>query len=154
MMEKLHILDLDKLKITTVKQWCVNFTYDGVQYFIHDDSDEDRCMGLYKKPKCNCSERVNGKITLEYPSEFIKLKYGKRNHNHAVYSDKYNINYSQIDKEYFAIRLTKIGFADGIMEQKVKEYEIEKLQRQIDKKQEEIDRLKEKINEITLDKKD
>ena len=39
MMEKLHILDLDKLKITTVKQWCVNFTYDGVKYFIHDDSD-------------------------------------------------------------------------------------------------------------------
>ena len=44
MIEKIHITDLDKLKITTVKQWCVNFTYDGVQYFIHDDSDEDRCM--------------------------------------------------------------------------------------------------------------
>jgi hypothetical protein len=151
-MEKLHILDLDKLKITTVKQWCVNFTYDGVQYFIHDDSDEDRCMGLYRKSKCNSSKRINGAITLGYPSEFIKLKYGKRNHNHAVYSDKYNINYNQIDKEYFAIRLTKIGFADGIMKNKVKEYEIEKLQKQIDKKLEEIEKLKKNIK-IILDKK-
>ena len=136
-MEKLYTIDLDKLKITTVKQWCVNFTYDGVQYFIHDDSDNDIYMRLYRKPKCNSSERIkiiNGTITLEYPSEFIKLKYGKRNHNHAVYSDKYNINYNQIDKEYFVIRLTKIGFADGIMEQKVREYDIDKLQKQIDKK--------------------
>src|SRR5574344_1922206 len=116
MMEKLHIIDLDKLKITTVKQWCVNFTYDGVQYFIHDDSGEDRCMGLYRKPKC-------------YPSEFIKLKYGKRNHNHAIYSDKYNVNYNQIDKEYFAIKLTEIGFADSITEQKIREYNVDKLQK-------------------------
>jgi len=151
-MKKLHILDLDKLKITTVKQWCVNFTYDGVKYFINDDSDEDRCMGLYRKPKYNSSERINGTITLEHPSEFIKLKYGKRNHNHSVYSDKYNINYNQIDKEYFAIRLTKIGFADGIMEQKVREYDVDKLQKQIDKKLEEIEKLKENIK-IILDKK-
>ena len=149
-MKKIHITDLDKLKITTVKQWCVNFTYDGVQYFIHDDSDEDRCMGLYKKPKCNYSERMNGKITLEYPSEFVKLKYGKI--NHSSYYDKYNINYGQIDKEYFAMKLTKIGFADGIMEQKVREYDVNKLQKQIDKKLEEIEKLKEKIK-IILDKK-
>lgn len=102
---------------------------------------------MYRKSKCNSSKRINGTITLEHPSDFIKLKYGKRNHNHTIYSDKYNINYNQIDKEYFAIKLTEIGFADSIMENKVKEYEI-------DKKQEEIDRLKEKINEITLDKKD
>ena len=154
-MEKLYTIDLDKLKITTVKQWCVNFTYDGVQYFIHDDSDNDIYMRLYRKPKCNSSERIkiiNGTITLEYPSEFIKLKYGKRNHNHAVYSDKYNINYNQIDKEYFVIRLTKIGFADGIMEQKVREYDIDKLQKQIDKKLEEVEKLKANIK-IILDKK-
>ena len=150
MIEKIHITDLDKLKITTVKQWCVNFTYDGVQYFIHDDSYEDRCMGLYKKPKCNCSERINGKITLEYPSDFIKLKYGKnRTRDHWK---NYVINYNQIDKEYFAIRLTKIGFADGIMEQKVREYDVDKLQKQIDKKLEEIEKLKANIK-IILDKK-
>lgn len=127
MMEKLHIIDLDKLKITTVKQWCVNFTYDGVQYFIHDDSDEDRCMGLYRKPKCNSSERTNGMITLEHPSDFIKLKYGKR--KHTSYYNKYNVNYNQIDKEYFAIRLTEIGFADSITEQKIREYNVDKLQK-------------------------
>lgn len=150
MIEKIHITDLDKLKITTVKQWCVNFTYDGVQYFIHDDSDEDRCMGLYRKPKCNSSERINGKITLDYPSEFIKLKYGKIRHSN--YYNKYIINYNQIDKEYFVMKLTEIGFACGLMENKVKEYEIEQIQKQIDRKLEEIEKLKANIK-IILDKK-
>ena len=151
MMEKLYIIDLDKLKITTVKQWAINFTYDDIQYFIHDDSDEDRCMGLYRKPKCNSSKGLNGKITLDYPSDFIKLKYGKIRHSN--YYNKYIINYNQIDKEYFVMKLTEIGFACGLMENKVKEYEIEQIQKQIDRKLEEVNRLKEKINKIILDKK-
>ena len=68
---------------------------------------------------------LNGIITLEHPSEFIKLKYGKRKHTN--YYNKYNISYNQIDKEYFAIKLTEIGFADSIMEQKIREYNVDKL---------------------------
>lgn len=69
-MNKLNITDLDKLKITKVKSWVVHFIYDGQKYFLHDDSDEDRCTGLYKK---------NGKnIELIYKYCFTKGWFGFR----------------------------------------------------------------------------
>lgn len=58
------------------------------------------------------------------------------------------IVYKNIDKEYFAYKLTKRGFATGIMENKVKEEQrhINKVEKQIKKYEEKIRHLRYEIS--------
>jgi len=141
-MAKLNIQDLSKLKITTVKPWAVNFTYDGEQYFLHDDSDEDRCMGLYHKINGRESERINGKITLYCPHDYIKLKKGKFKWG----QNKASIVYKHIDLEYFVKKLTLDGIIDSYYNEECKE-----IKNRIDIKQNEIKELRDKIYKIEQD---
>lgn len=140
-MDKLNITDLDKLKITKVKPWVVYFTYDGQRYFLHDDSDEDRCTGLYKKNGKNI-ERISGVITLSKPYDFIRIKKKIKPSKILVYN--------QIDKEYFVKKLTRQGIVDSLFQKDIDELnekisfnkeEIRQLKIDIDKKESEIRKL-------------
>lgn len=107
--------DLDKLKITKVKPWCIYFTYDNRYYMLHEEDeygDEyESEVVLYErflnnhgnvikcKPLASCVKPLNIK-------EFInKLKIV--NHDGSC---GYNIIYSKIDKIHFVNGLYKYGF--------------------------------------------
>lgn len=112
-MNKLNIQDLSKLKITTVKQWCINFTYDGEQYFLHYEyEDGESSMSLHHKLNGRKSEWIGGKAFTNNCIDYIKLKYGLNKYKYSNES-KWNIVYSQIDKEYFVLKLTYDGFIDS-----------------------------------------
>lgn len=134
-MDKLNITDLDKLKITKVKPWVVYFTYDGQRYFLHDDSEEDMCIGLYKKNDKNI-EKFIGTITISKPYDFIRIK-------KAIKPSK-TLVYNQIDKEYFVKKLTKQGIINSLFQK-----DIDKLNKKISFNKEEIRKLK-----IEIDKKE
>ena len=142
-MDKLNIQDLSKLKITTVKQWCVNFKYDGEQYFLHDDSDEDRCLGLYHKINNGQNDRIDGKITLDSPMDYIKMKSGIK-YKWNDFDGKCNVVYNQIDLEYFVKKLTYDEFIDSCLESECNRIKklIEINNKHIKKLQEQIDKLK------------
>ena len=149
-MDKLNIQDLSKLKITTVKQWCINFTYDGEQYFLHDDSDEDRCLGLFHKINCRNSERIYGIITLAYPMDYIKMKNNIKIKWNSY--EKANIVYSQIDKEYFVKRLTYDEFIDSCFDNECKKIRErnEQNNKKIKQLEEEIDKLRQENRKLEL----
>lgn len=86
----------------------VHFTYDNEHYFLHDDSDEDRCLGLYHKPSNKNPEVIFRKITLAWPTDYIKLTIGDK--YKSGNSKKVNIVYSHINKEYFVKKLAENGF--------------------------------------------
>ena len=144
-MNKVNITDLDKLKITKVKTWVVYFTYDEQRYFLHDDSDEDRCIGLYKKNDKNIEE-IGGAITLSYPCDFIRVKKNIKPPK-KWNSTACNIVYNQIDKEYFVKKLTRQGIIDSLFQKDIDELNekiafnksiITGLQRKIDEREREI----------------
>lgn len=120
-MDKLNITDLDKLKITKVKPWVVYFTYDGQRYFLHDDSDEDRSTGLYKKNDRNI-ELIGAAITLSFPSHFIRVK---KNIKEPKGYPTLNVVHNQIDKEYFVKRLTREGIIDSLFNKDVEDLELD-----------------------------
>lgn len=147
-MDKLNIIDLDKLKITKVKPWCVNFIYDGQRYFLHDDSDEDRCTGLYRKNDRNI-EYIGGAITLSSPSHFVRVK---KNIKEPKGYPVLNVVHNQIDKEYFVKRLTRAGIVDSLFNKDVEDLElyINSLKDLIKKYQNKI----EKVRKIIKDEED
>lgn len=155
-MEKLNIQDLSKLKITTVKSWAVNFTYDGEQYFLHEDSGEDRCMGIYHKLNGRKSERIGGVITLSNPMDYIRYIYGSNNsrrcfkqHNNT---NKFNIVYNRIDKEFFVKNLTLDGLIDSCYKDECIEIceKIRIMEAEIDKLRNEIYSINNQIRELKL----
>jgi hypothetical protein len=150
MIEKLNITDLSKLKITTVKGWVVNFTYDNEQYFLHDDSYEDRCIGLYHKLNGRKSEWINGQISLTRPIEYIRLNKGDK----YKYSKdgKWNITYSHIDKDFFVKKLTYDGLIDSLFQEECERLkDVVKIKRQrIRELEEEIYVIRKQINELDL----
>jgi len=100
---KMHINDVDSIKITKVKDWVILFECDGQKYMLHEDLDGyDSVNGLYKREVA-----PNGRYELQrihstygrYPKDFI----GKFKGRHPVYS--------QIDKVNFATRLVHRGLA-------------------------------------------
>ena len=100
----LEITDLSKLRITKVKYYAVYFVYDNRHYLIHtsNDSDSDGVMSLYERFSGNRVNRIASCCDCDMPSKLIRLSYGK---NRGTNNDEPNINYNQIDKEYFVRRL-------------------------------------------------
>ncbi len=111
----LDINDLSLLKITKVIDWAINFDYDGVHYLIHSGGEfgEGSWQELYIR---HLDE--NG----HYELEQIGYKYMAEENVRYDYCRNYNkcLVYSQIDKEYFAYKLTRYGFASGIMEERIR----------------------------------
>lgn len=138
----IDIKDLSLLKITKVKNWAIYFDYDGKHYFIHGNYEigegswqelYERDLNYYgqyslKRIKGNCS-------TDRVASDYISKQKGK------------TIVYSQIDKKHFAYKLTKRGFATGIMEHLVKseQNKIQKVEAQIQKYRDKIHELEKSI---------
>lgn len=124
----INIQDVSLLKITKVRDWSVLFDYDGKHYLLHGtgESGEPDRQELYER-----TLNQNGKYDLEYKNACYGTEYVSRDYIKSK-SNK-TIVYNQIDKDFFAYKLTKRGFAKGIMEDKVK-YEndrIDKIQKQI-----------------------
>lgn len=99
----LKITDINKLKITNVRDWRINFKYDGVQYSLncHEDGFESITnLTNWDTKEVVCSEYGN-----LYVHKYIKV------------STYYNYNkpliYSHIDKKHFIKMLHKNGFVDG-----------------------------------------
>lgn len=124
----INIQDVSLLKITKVRDWSILFDYDGKHYLLHGtgESGEPDRQELYER---NLNQ--NGKYDLEYKNACHGTEYVSRDYIKSKSSK--TIVYNQIDKDFFAYKLTKRGFAEGIMEDKV-EYEndrIDKIQKQI-----------------------
>ena len=124
----INIQDVSLLKITKVRDWSILFDYDGKHYLLHgtrEIGELDR-QELYER---NLNQ--NGKYDLEYKNSCYGTEYVSRDYIKSKSSK--TIVYNQIDKDFFAYKLTKRGFAEGIMEDKV-QYEndrIDKIQKQI-----------------------
>lgn len=96
MCELLKINDLDKLKITSIKN-VIHFKYDNEFYFIHENSDYTDYTAIYK-----------GRT--KYKNECIKSKYGT-----IINLIKYKNNkrvLSAIDKVNFVEKLYSFGLID------------------------------------------
>lgn len=132
------------LKITKVKNWAICFDYDDRHYLIHGSSElgEGEWQDFY--------ERIldeNGHYELKhiktkmYSKEYVVNDYIKKQNGHTIV-------YKNIDKEYFTYKLTKRGFASGIMEERVIEEEkhISKVEKQIKKYEDKIRLLRQEIN--------
>ena len=140
----INITDISLLKITRVRPWSICFDYDNKHYLIHGSSEmgEGSWQELYKRDL-----DVNGKYKLthlkncSYAKEVVADDYIKQQPGKTIV-------YQNVDKEYFAYKLTKRGFATGVMENKIKEEEkhIAKVQRQIKKYEEKIRQLRYEIS--------
>lgn len=134
------------LKITKVKNWAINFDYDGVHYLLHGGSEcgEGSWQDLYER-----TVDKDGRYKLKYlktklyADEYVSYDYIKRQNGKTIV-------YKNVDKEFFAYKLTKHGFATGIMENKVSEEqkEIQKVEKQIKKYEEKIRELRNSISNM------
>lgn len=124
----INIQNVSLLKITKVKNWSILFDYDSKYYLLHgiEEYGEPDRQELYER---NLNQ--NGKYDLEYQGTCYGTAYVSRDYIKS--KNRKTIVYNQIDKDFFAYKLTKRGFAKGIMEDKV-QYEndrIDKIQKQI-----------------------
>lgn len=102
-MDKLHILDLSKLKIYKITRWSVYFKYDGQKYFLHESVD-GYCTTLYKKDMKNSKYILEDLKILGIPIRVL-IPHKERTQT-----------YTSIRNE-FVFRLTYYGFADGVYEE-------------------------------------
>ena len=138
----INITDLSLLKITRVRPWSILFDCGDKHYLIHGSYEmgEGSWQELYEREL-----DANGKYNLHRlktvnGDDDVKYDYIKRQRGNTVV-------YKNIDKEYFAYKLTKRGFATGIIENKVKEEQkhIDKVEKQIKKYEEKIRQLRNEI---------
>lgn len=138
----INITDLTLLKITRVRPWAILFDYGDKHYLIHGSYEmgEGSWQELYEREldangKYNLIhlKTVNGDDNVKY--DYIKEQRGN------------TIVYKNIDKEHFVCKLTRRGFATGIMENKVKgeQKHIAKVEKQIKKYREKIWKLNNEI---------
>lgn len=139
----INITDLSLLKITRVRPWAILFDYGDEHYLIHGSYEfgESSWQELYKRELDK-----NGKYNLThlkncpYADDNVSYDYIKSQRGNTIV-------YKNIDKENFAYKLTKRGFATGIMENKVIEEQkhINKVEKQIKKYEEKIRQLRNEI---------
>lgn len=107
-MGRVIIDDIDRLRITLVREDRVNFRYDGILYSIQNNMwDGDGEDGI------NIKKNINGKFKyVAYlggesfkTSDICRLNNGKKFKN--------NVIYSHIDKGYFVRKLYNYGFIDA-----------------------------------------
>lgn len=139
----INITDLSLLKITRVRPWSILFDYGDKHYLIHGSYEmgEGSWQELYEREL-----DANGKYNLlrlktVNGDDDVKQDYIERQRGNTIV-------YKNIDKEYFAYKLAKRGFATGIMENKVKEEQkhIDKVEKQIKKHEEKIRQLRSEIS--------
>ena len=137
------------LRITRVRDWSICFDYDDKHYLLHGQSEAGEASGqeIYER-----FLDKNGKYELKHIkskwviNDNVAWDYIRCNYNKRINS----IVYSQIDKEFFAYKLTKRGFASGIMEQRVKseENKIKRVEAQIREYEDRIRELRQSIQKL------
>lgn len=137
----INITNLSLLKITRVRPWSILFNYGDKHYLIHGSYEmgEGSWQELYEREL-----DANGKYNLlrlktVNGDDNVKQDYIKRQRGNTIV-------YRNIDKEYFAYKLTKRGFATGNMESKVKEE-----QKHIDRVEKQIKKYEEKIRQLRFE---
>ncbi|MEE1503675.1 MAG: hypothetical protein UGF89_05450 [Acutalibacteraceae bacterium] len=113
----LNITNLSLLKITKVRPWSICFDYDGVHYLLKGKSElgEGDWQDLYERELDHNGKYILNKLgCCEFAPERVDVDYVKKQKGRTLV-------YSQIDKAFFAYKLTKRGFATGVMENKIKE---------------------------------
>lgn len=139
----INITDFSLLKITRVRPWSICFDYGDKHYLIHGSYEmgEGSWQELYEREL-----DTNGKYNLlrlktvdgddDVKQDYIKRQRGK------------TIVYRNVDKAYFSYKLTKRGFATGVMESVVKEEQkhINRVEKQIKKHEEIIRQLRTEIS--------
>lgn len=141
---EINVTDLSLLEITKVKDWAINFDYDGKHYLLHGSSElgEGSWQELYERIlNQNGHYKLNHIKNKLYADEYVVNDYIKRQKGKTIV-------YRNIDKEYFVYKLTKRGFATGIMEERVNEEEkhIAKIEKQIKNYEEKIRELRQEIS--------
>lgn len=145
----LNITDLTLLKITRVRDWSICFDYNGKYYLIHGQSEVgegsgqdfyERILdehGKYELKHIQSKWFVNENVAWDY----IRCNFSGRNKP---------IVYSQIDKGFFVYKLTKRGFASGIMEQHVRDEEekVKSVEKQIREYEEKVRELRQSISKL------
>lgn len=124
----INIQNPSLLKVTRVRDWSICFSYDGQNYLIHGCSEcgEGSWQNLHKREL-----NKYGKYTLEY--------IGNHRGDDQVKYDYFNsktgkpLVYSHINKEEFAYKLTKNGFATGVYKCMVENenFKLERLRTQL-----------------------
>lgn len=137
------------LGITRVRDWSICFDYDDKHYLLHGKSEAGEASGQefyerfldengkYELKHIKSKWFINDNVAWDY----IRCNYNKQSNP---------IVYSQIDKEFFAYKLTKRGFAAGIMEQRVKteEDKIKDVKAQIREYEDKIRELRQSISKL------
>lgn len=145
----LNITDLSLLKITRVREWSICFDYNGSHYLLHGQSEVGEGSGqeLYERKLDNKGRyKLNHIKTKWHTDDNIAWDYIRCNFN----NQNKPIVYSQIDKPFFVYKLTKRGFAVGIMEQQVKDEEnkIKCVESQIREYEDNIRELRQSISKL------
>ena len=137
----LNIKDLSKLKILKVKDWAIDFDYDGIRYLLHGGSEmgEGSWQDLYIK-RLDGYGRYDLELikTVHYIDEYVG------NYYFGGY-DKNGLTYSQLDLVYFVKLMTWNGLVKSLYSS-----EINKIKRSIKLKEDNIQTLRAK--EIKLQK--
>lgn len=141
----IDIQDLSLLRITRVRDWSICFDYNDKHYLLHGTSEigEGSWQELYERELDK-----NGK----YQLNFISNKYGDDYvaHDYIKRQSGKTIVYSLIDKDFFAYKLTKRGFATGIFEDEVlkQKEEILNLQTELKVYEDKCRELRNRIREL------
>lgn len=147
----IDIQDASLLRVTRVRDWSLCFDYGNDHYLIHGTSEvgEGQWQDLYKR-----TLDPNGKYTLRYVKntwhggEYVVKDYIKEQKGKTIV-------YSLVDKEYFAYKLTEMGFATGKYVKKVemdkKKKELAQLKLELQECNEKIDKLERFIGGLTCD---
>lgn len=140
---KIHITDLNLLKITKVRNWSIAFDYGSKHYLLHGTSElgEGSWNVLFERTYDANGKYYLKKIADSNGSEYIIGDYIPKQKGKTII-------YSQINKAFFAYMLTFRNFATGIMEDKVKEVKEKqaKIQTKIQKYNQKILDLKKEYN--------
>lgn len=95
----LYIKDLNKLKITRIRDWRINFKYDDILYSLNCHEDGcDTIVALNNRDNGDC---VHSEYENLYVDNYIRVNYNAYNKP---------VIYSHIDKKYFVKQLYKNGF--------------------------------------------
>lgn len=108
----INIVDISKLKFTKFKPWKIYFRYEDDEYMILDSSEVGSSqLSLYKRNKLlsgnHTVEHIKTTITTLKPSDMIR-----------TVSNNGNIVYSNIDRNYFVLKLLDLGFSEGYLEER------------------------------------
>ena len=148
----IEIKDLSLLTIKKVKPWSIIVTYDDKEYLIHGGSElgEGDWQDLYERKVDKYGHYELKPLGCKpYASEFVDTDCIRISINSKKKYPHRPIVYRDIDKEFFAYKLTKNGFATGIMVDKL--VENQKIKKE---KEKQIRELEEKITALRREIKD